>query len=246
MKNKTALPTASREDGNNRRAWYEVLLATFGLLKPRGRRCLRLPVTAMLALSLVATNAHAGVTFTPLFSFNGTNGAVPGATLVQGADGFLYGATIGGGTNGVSYGGDGTIFRISTNGAFENLVCLNHNSAANPQAGVVQGSDAQFYRTTLFDGARDSGAVFRVSSVGSFAVLTNFIWPEGEYPNGLVEGVDGCFYGSMYWGGTNEGPAGACGTVFKISTTGAITTLVWFNGTNSANPQSGLLRAVAG
>jgi uncharacterized repeat protein (TIGR03803 family) len=62
----------------------------------------------------------------------------------------------------------------------------------------------------------------------------------------LVEGADGCFYGTMYWGGTNDGPAGACGTVFKISTTGAITTLVSFNGTNGANPQSGLLRAVDG
>jgi uncharacterized repeat protein (TIGR03803 family) len=243
MKNKTALPTPSGKDGNNRRAWYGVLLATFGLLKSRGRRCLRLPGTVMLALSFLATSANAGVTFTPLFSFNGTNGAVPEATLVQGADGFLYGTTIGGGTNGVSYGGDGTIFRISTNGAFENLVFLNRNSAANPQAGVVQGSDGHFYGTTGFGGPKDSGAVFRVSSVGSFAVLTNFVWPEGEYPNGLVEGADGCFYGSMYWGGTNEGPAGACGTVFKISTNGAITTLVSFNGTNGANPQSGLLRA---
>lgn len=199
--------------------------------------------TGVLGFWLMTPGVRGEVTLTTLFSFNGTNGAVPEATLVQGTDGFLYGTAISGGTNGVSYGGDGTIFRISTNGTFETLIFLDRNFAANPQAGLVQGSDGDFYGTTGFGGPRDSGAVFRVTPAGSFAVLTNFVWPEGEYPNGLVEGADGCFYGTMNWGGTNDGPAGACGTVFKITTNGAITTLLSFNGTNGANPQSGLLRA---
>ena len=43
---------------------------------------------------------------------------------------------------------------------------------------------------------------------------------------GLVQGSDGNFYGTTADGGTN----GDYGTVFKISTTGALTTLYSFTG----------------
>ena len=47
-------------------------------------------------------------------------------------------------------------------------------------------------------------------------------------PNaGLVQGSDGYFYGTTYAGGTND-----FGTVFKISTNGALTSLYSFTGGN--------------
>jgi uncharacterized repeat protein (TIGR03803 family) len=43
-----------------------------------------------------------------LISFNGTNGANPQSSLVQGADGSFYGTTANGGAT-----GNGTVFRLS-------------------------------------------------------------------------------------------------------------------------------------
>jgi len=178
--------------------------------------------------------AYGAATLTTLFSFNGTNGAIPEASLVQGADGNLYGTTIGGGTNGVPYGRDGTVFRISTNGAFSTLAFLDRTSASSPQAGLVQGTDGDFYGTTHHGGPRDWGAAFRISPGGEFWTFASFQWPDAEHANGLVEGAPGEFFGTAYYGGTNGGH----GSVFRISSNGIVTLLAGFNGTNGAHPQA--------
>ena len=239
-------------------AWLTLLneTAARGSVRPRQRmvggarghrrkaRCLfRLRFVGTCAgLLLLLPKTMAGGVFTTLHSFDGTNGAVPEATLVQGADGALYGTTIGGGTNGVEYGGDGTVFRISTNGAFRTLTFLDRAFAASPQAGLVPRGDGSFLGTTHHGGPIDFGAVFKISPEGAFAVVTNFYWPVAEYPNGLVATGDGSFYGTAAYGGTNEGPVGACGSVFKVAADGTLTILASFNGTNGANPQAKLLR----
>ena len=66
----------------------------------------------------------------------------------------------------------------------------------------------------------------------SCAVLTNLYsftgGNDGGWPvTGLVQGSDGNFYGTTYEGGTH-----GCGTVFKISANGALTTLYSFTGGN--------------
>src|SRR5208283_4562892 len=96
---------------------------------------------------------------TSLYSFTGGNdGAYPYAGLVQGSDGSFYGTTDEGGTN----GGGGTVFKISTNGAFTSLYSFSGsgNDGANPQAGLVQGSDGNFYGTTSGGGTNGWGTVF--------------------------------------------------------------------------------------
>jgi uncharacterized repeat protein (TIGR03803 family) len=49
----------------------------------------------------------------------------------------------------------------------------------------------------------------------------------------IIEGVDGDFYGTTYYGLSN-----ACGTVFKVTKTGVLSVLCSFSGTNGARPYS--------
>ena len=159
-----------------------------------------------------------------------TDGAFPVATLVQGTDGNLYGTMFLGGTN-----GRGTIFKISPDGKLTTLYnfCSQANCADGgfPKAGLVQGTDGNFYGITEaggggtfceFDGC---GTVFKISPDGKLTTLYNFCsqanCADGEFPEaGLVQGTDGNFYGTTYEGGSNTGcytGNGTCGTVFSLS-----------------------------
>ena len=133
-----------------------------------------------------------------LYSFVGSpnDGSCPQAGLMQGSDGNFYGTTLYGGTN-----GDGTVFRISPSGSHTNLYSFagGLSDGANPYAGLVQGSDGNFYGTTLYGGANDNGTVFRISPSGSYTILYSFAGApnDGSNPSaGLVQGSDGNFYGT--------------------------------------------------
>jgi uncharacterized repeat protein (TIGR03803 family) len=183
---------------------------------------------------------------TILYSFTGgIDGANPSAALVQGSDGYFYGTTYNGGTNDVKYGGDGTVFKISPNGALTNLYSFGWNDGANPEAALVQGSDGYFYGTTSYGGTSGGyGTVFRINPNGALTSLYSFTGTnDGEYPNGLVQGSDGYFYGTTQWGGTGGGN----GTVFRISTNGLLTILYLFTGGNDgANPSAALVEGTDG
>src|ERR1022692_2937961 len=71
---------------------------------------------AVLALCATTAIALPAQTLTTLFSFDGTDGAVPQAGLVQATNGDLYGTTVSGGTN-----TNGTVFKITPGGALTTL-----------------------------------------------------------------------------------------------------------------------------
>ncbi|HTS19971.1 MAG TPA: choice-of-anchor tandem repeat GloVer-containing protein [Verrucomicrobiae bacterium] len=151
--------------------------------------------------------------FTNLYSFTYRDGATPYAGLVQGSDGSFYGTTAGGTCTNCPEQ-CGTVFRISPSGTLTNLYSFAGPDGCSPQAGLVLGSDGYFYGTTISGGASNNGTVFRVSSDGALTNLYSFTGgADGSWPMaGLLQGSDGNFYGTTYFGGLN-----GSGTVFKIS-----------------------------
>ena len=85
---------------------------------------------------------------TNLYSFNYSDGESPEGGLVQGSDGNFYGTTVEGGASGY-----GTVFRITPNGTLTNLWSFTGGiDGGKPQAGLVQGSDGDFYGTATLGG----------------------------------------------------------------------------------------------
>ncbi|MGH8127150.1 MAG: choice-of-anchor tandem repeat GloVer-containing protein [Gammaproteobacteria bacterium] len=183
-------------------------------------------------------------TLTTLHSFNGTDGANPEAGLVLGSDGNFYGTTSQGGTSATSAG---TVFKITPAGTLTTLYSFCATSGCpdgqNSTAGLIQGSDGDFYGTTFFGGANLNGTVFKITPSGTLTTLYSFDFGHSGNPNAaLVEGSDGNFYGT-----TERGGLDLFGTVFKITPTGTYTRLHSFtDGDDGESPQAALLLASDG
>jgi len=167
------------------------------------------------------------------------DGYDPYGPLLQGADGNLYGTTSAGG----AYGG-GTIFRITPAGSLTTLYnfCAQAGCAdgQDPLGGLLQASDGNLYGTTFLGGANNSGTVFRVAPNGAFASLYSFCaqsqCADGSFPAGaLIQSTDGNLYGTTEYGGGTScyllQPG--CGTIFRFTLGGALTTVHAF-GTNGS------------
>ena len=170
---------------------------------------------------------------TLLASFVGTNGAHCIAGLTLGPDGDFYGTTLDGGSFGF-----GTVFRITTDGTLTTLAGFGNTNGANPYSGVTPGPDGNFYGTTYSGGSGGYGTVFRITTGGALTTLASFSSTNGAYPQaGLTLGPDGNFYGTTEFTTNFDG---GYGTIFRITTNGALTTVVNFDGTNGANPGADL------
>ncbi len=108
--------------------------------------------------------------------------------------------------------------------------------------GLAQGNDGSFYGTTSGGGAYGQGTVFKITPGAAITTLYSFTGSnDGGSPAGpLALGNDGNFYGTTTSGGSN-----GVGTVFRISTMGALTTLYCFTNDDSGAgpvPNGGLVQ----
>jgi uncharacterized repeat protein (TIGR03803 family) len=135
---------------------------------------------------------------------------------VFGDDGSLYGVTEHNTIHGFLF--YGTIFKSTTNGALNTLYSLNFTDGARPLAGLIQGSDGNFYGTTYTGAYASNGSVFRITPSGTITTLVTFDgFDDGAHPeSSVVQGADGALYGTTVTGGPGGG-----GTIFRLSFTSA-------------------------
>ena len=171
--------------------------------------------------------------------FEAPDGNRPMAALVEGADGNFYGTTSqGGSTNGCQLFGCGTVFKVSSAGAFLSLHDFVDSVDGFTPGQIMQALDGNFYGVT-------AGTLFKMEPSGALTTIHLFMLTDGEAPVGLMQGTDGWFYGVTSQGGSLNCFSG-CGTIFKTNSTGNIITLHPFAGSDGATPMGGLVQGVDG
>jgi uncharacterized repeat protein (TIGR03803 family) len=185
-----------------------------------------------------------------LLSFTGTNGDYPDGRLVQGTDGNFYGTTE------EVNSGSGTVFKMTLAGKLTTLHKFTGTDGAGPTSALVQASNGNFYGTTQAGGTNSEGTVFEITAGGKLTALYSFCskseCADGANPSaGLIQATDGNLYGTTFSGGSNETSCnGGCGTIFKITTSGALTTLYNFCSksgcADGSQPQEGLVQDTNG
>jgi uncharacterized repeat protein (TIGR03803 family) len=164
-----------------------------------------------------------------LYNF-GQEGTLIGG-LFQASDGNLYGTTSAGG----GYG-NGSIFKLSLSGTLLfNYVFPNDGKFGFQPSSLIEANDGNFYGTTLYGGAAGNfngpGVVFKMSPQGHLSVVYNLRQTEGRFPEGLVQGTDGNFYGTTSLCGTY-----VLGCIFQVTADGAFKILYSFSPTEGQNP----------
>jgi uncharacterized repeat protein (TIGR03803 family) len=191
----------------------------------------------------------AGGTLSTFYNFcslaDCADGYLPVGGLVQATNGNFYGTTATDGVNGY-----GTVFRITPAGKLSTLHSFAGTDGSYPLGNLVQGANGNFYGTTNYGGVNGLGTVFEMTAAGSLTWVYSFDGTHGSYPNWLVLASNGNFYGTTSNGGANNTCTGGCGTVFKITAGGKLTTLYSFcaqtNCADGASPSSGLVQATNG
>jgi uncharacterized repeat protein (TIGR03803 family) len=102
------------------------------------------------------------------FTTDGPEGWEPAGGLVQGTDGNLYGSTRQGGSS----GDIGTLFQITTSGAYTELYSFPESVGEYPSGALLQHTDGMFYGTAYLGGAYDYGAVYSLDmGLGPFVTF---------------------------------------------------------------------------
>ena len=120
----------------------------------------------------------------------------------------------------------------------------------NASGGIVQATNGDLYGTTYLTGAANCnpsgcGTIFKITPSGALTTVYNFC-PQADCTDAesplslLVQATNGYLYGTtpMIGNGLNCNP-GACGTIFKMTPGGALTTLFTFCSPSVGCPDGG-------
>jgi len=162
----------------------------------------------------------AGV-FSTLYTFDNPHG-VFAQSIIQAFDGNLLVTSLEGGTN-----NNGTIVELSKAGKVLSTYKFPGGVGGSLPMALVAGSDGNYYGVTNSGGQTTGfgyGTVFRYTPQGTVTILYALNSPgttgDGTYPFGIVQASDGFLYGTTTAGGANN-----LGSLFRISTSGAYTSL---------------------
>ena len=155
--------------------------------------------------------------FTMLHKFSADDGQHPHGTLIQAKDGTFYGTTVDGPS-----GHAGTVFSITSSGTFKSIYSfageVGELDGCWPYAGLLEGTDGNFYGTTAGCGEGGWGTIFKITPAGMLTTLYSFHGTDGFYPvSELIENDDGYFYGTTEDGGSTFPSNDQDGTVFKFT-----------------------------
>ena len=163
------------------------------------------------------TNLHS-FTATSGTQYTNTDGASPTARLILSGN-TLYGSTTGGGRS-----GNGSIFKIQTDGTgftnLHNFTALGEFQSTNSDGTSPRGelilSGNTLFGTALYGGSFNAGTVFALNANGTgFKNLHNFTFSDGGNPRcGLL------LSGNILFGTTEQGGNSGNGTVFALNTNG--------------------------
>jgi uncharacterized repeat protein (TIGR03803 family) len=198
-------------------------------------------MACIVFLFCAATISSAAQTYTTLHIFEDSDGATPEG-LTQTTNGSLYGTTETGGDLTQCFGsGCGTVFRITTGGTLTTLDNFEPAQGEYPIGlPIVQAANGDLYGTLAEGGASTGlclygygcGAIYKITPDGALTEVYSFCsqsnCADGGNPTALIQATDGSFYSTAGSGGANCIASGGCGTFFKITPDGTLTTLYSF------------------
>ena len=178
-----------------------------------------------------------------VYSFKGgKDGLDPYGSVIH-VKGTLYGTTSQGGAS-----GNGTVFEVSTAGVARVLYSFKGGKDGSGPLGSLVNVKGMLYGATSAGGGSGCsmsgcGTIFTVSTSGAEHVLYRFKGGrDGAYPYAGLVNFDGTLYGTTFFGG-RLGCSASCGTIFKVSTSGAEQVLYRFQGTpDGENSTAGLVQ----
>jgi len=180
------------------------------------------------------------------FTTDGVDGMNPMSAPVEASDGALYGVTTHGGVVDATHPmGQGVIFRLDKDGGnFSVIRRFTGPDGSDPEAGLIKGSDGNFYGATQAGGSANRGVVYKLGGDGTgYEVIHHFgsQGVDGTAPRELLEGDDGALYGTTRVGGNaNQG------VVYRLNRDGSSHVLLRHFGTSADDaqrPYAGLIQA---
>ena len=99
------------------------------------------------------------------------------------------------------------------------LAAFNQANGANPQSTLIQAIDGNIYGTTDLGGTNNVGTVFKVTPSGTLTTLHNLTGrpSDGARPQaGVVQAIDGNFYGTTTMGGDHDAGFHRCPPIAEL------------------------------